>query len=197
MKIFLLLLILIFKLNSGFSQSTERSLSLDERGKYIYYEIVDSAQLPRDTLILRTKTFFKSNFNKHHSEEKPSGEVSFKTDGKFQINKGVLVLSHPQGEINYKFYTEFKNSKYRFWLTDFIYRPYKRDRYGNFVPDGNFFSKLEDNPGKLNEEAWKNNIDAAGEQAFLLAESFKKFLSKNSIVIPPKEKPSTIINTNW
>ncbi|MEO8795959.1 MAG: DUF4468 domain-containing protein [Daejeonella sp.] len=197
MKTLLVLIFLGFIIHAGFSQSIEHSLSLDERGKYIYYEVVDSIQVPGDTLIKRAKAFFNSNFSAHVSQEKSAGEVSFQTQGKFQIKKGILVLSHPQGEINYQFISEFKDSKYRFWLTDFIFRPYKRDRYGNFVPDGSLYIQLETYPGKLNEEAWKNNITAAGQQAYLLAENFKKFLSKSSASSIQNKKPSAIIGSKW
>ena len=35
------------------------------------------------------------------------------------------------GEMGYTIKVEVKDGRYRYWLTDFVYRPYQRNRYGN------------------------------------------------------------------
>lgn len=64
------------------------------------------------------------------------------------------MLAHPTGEISYRLQAEVKDEKYRFWFTDFNFIPYKKDRYGNFVPSTSFGVPLENTPSKQEQELW-------------------------------------------
>jgi hypothetical protein len=173
---------------------TENVLPVDERGKFIYYEVVN-VETPVDSLKFRVLDYLKKQ-RKDLKYKKIQGDTAFMASGKLVINKTLLVMSHPSGEVLYNFQAEMKNGKYRFWLTDFEFIPYQRDRYGNFVPSTTVGIPLENNPGKLNAAEWKEYKAQTAKYAKDFAAKFKNHMSsKAPIVIPPTEKK--VVKKEW
>jgi hypothetical protein len=175
------------------AQTGTNEMSKDENGKYIYYQIADKIIVPADSLHQRCLSFFKMRKFKNLAQK----DDQLVAEGKMIINKTAFVLTHPSGEILFNFTFETKPGKYRFWLTDFLFIPYSRDRYGNFVATTAKGRPLENLPGKLNAAEWKSYIDAAYKQSDALGAEFKQFLSRNPSASPVTAKPKTISTTNW
>lgn len=191
---FLFLMTVLFNLSS-FAQTApaDQGMPFDERGKYIHYEVVEGKQIPADSLRSRAAAFLKM---KQLSDVKTTAE-QLSANGKFLISKTAFVLTRPSGEVFYSFAFEIKEGKYRFWLTDFQFTPYKRDRYANYVPSTAKRIPLENTPDKLNLPEWESYIKAAGVQSAVFAADFKEFLlAEKKIVIHPKVKTS-VSTKNW
>lgn len=193
MRLFILSAVFFVASTACFAQKT--SLSFDEQGKYIFYEVVEIPTVSKDSLINRAQYFF--NFFKKKSIKliSISGDSLVNAEGKFIIKKGVNVLTHPSGEVLFNFVAELKHGKYRYWLTDFRFNPYQRDRYANFVPAGSVHTPFENKPGKLNAQEWKDNIASTEEQAYSLGESFKKILAGK--YFNTESKPKSISKKKW
>jgi len=175
-------------------KTAENILPVDERGKLIYYEVVD-VKIPKDSLKIRAINYLKKQ-NKELKYKSTQGDTAFVATGKLVINKTLLVMSHPSGEVLYDFQVEVKDGKYRFWLTDFNFIPYQRDRYGNFVASTSVGIPLEKDPGKLNASQWKEYQVQTTKYAKELATKFKVYMAnKTPIVAPPKEK--TVVKKEW
>lgn len=190
-----LLLQAAFFCTLSFAQTNpkDEQMPLDERGKYIHYEVVEAKQIPADSLRSRAAAFLK--MKKLSAVKITAGQVS--ANGKFLISKTAFVLTRPSGEATYNFVFEIKEGKYRFWLSDFVFIPYKRDRYANFVPSTNKGTPLENDPGKLSGTEWDSYISATTAQSNLFATSFKEFLaSEKKIIVQPKVKAS-VSTKNW
>ncbi|KIO75734.1 hypothetical protein TH53_19015 [Pedobacter lusitanus] len=174
-------------------KKTGEVLEKDERGKYIHYEVITGNSVPVDSLIYRAKLFFK--------QKKLTGIKSdstfFERSGRFIINKTAFVLSHPSGELWYNLTFEIKGEKYRFWLTDFVFIPYHRDRYGNFVPSTVKGSPLEKSPGKLNAGEWSFYVSDAGRQSAAFAAEFKEYLSAVQQAKPLNKPAGTVSTKSW
>ncbi|KQC00550.1 hypothetical protein AQF98_11770 [Pedobacter sp. Hv1] len=172
----------------------EALLPLDEKGKLIYYEVVALKDQPKDSLQLRVFNYFKGN--KSLKSNSAIGDSLWVAEGKMVVDKTLLVMSHPSGEILYRFYVEVKDQKYRFWISDFNFIPYQRDRYGNFVPSTPIGTPLEKDPGKLNMSQWKEYQLLATTFAKAFAVSFKQYMAnKAPITIPiPVQK---VVRKNW
>ena len=164
----------------------------DERGKYIQYEMVEKSALPADSLKERAAAFLLLKKMK-----KVQNDSSITANGKFIINKTALMLAHPSGELRYNFTFEVKDQKYRFWLTDFLFIPYKRDRYGNFVPSTPIGTALEDSPGKLNTAEWASYVEAARKLSATFAAQFKDYLAAVLKVKTPAAKKKVISTKSW
>lgn len=190
---FLLLFIIVANLSSFAQIKGDEDMARDERGKYIYYEVVNGTSAAADTLRARALEFLKLKKVSHVK----SANEQITASGKFLISKTAFVLTHPSGEVLYNFYFEIKGDKYRFWLTDFSFIPYKRDRYANFVPATTKSLPLETEPGKLNAGEWKSYISVTNKQATAFAADFKEFLSSaRKSKVQPKAKPA-ISTKSW
>lgn len=183
-----------FCLSISAQTSTKAELMpLDERGKYIYYEVVEKNTVPADSLQIRAKEFLAA---KKLDAVKPTKD-QLTASGKFLISKTAFVLTRPSGEVLYNFVFELKEGKYRFWLTDFAFIAYKRDRYANYVPATVKGVPLEKEPGKLNAAEWTSYIAAASKQADLFAADFRQYLSVcKKTEVQPKAKPS-VSTKSW
>ena len=118
----------------------------------------------------------------------------FSADGKFLIARSKSMLSHPYGEMLYHFVAELKDEKYRYWLTDFKFVPYQRDRYGNFVPVIGVKTPLENTPGKLNATVWKDYIEATADLAKKFGAEFKERMA-TPLQIKAANKPVSPVST--
>lgn len=177
----LTLAILLFFTNASFAQ--EKPLSNDDRGKLIYYEVVAVKDISKDSLSTRAARFFKKS-SKLLKLKSQDGDSVFRAEGKLIINKTALVLSRPSGEVLYNFYVEVREGKYRFWLTDFNFIPYQRDRYGNFVASTTIGTPLETKPGRLNAAEWAGYQKATTSAANVFAGRFKVAMMDKVVALP-------------
>lgn len=171
----------------------EEEMPRDERGKYVHYEVIEKSPVPVDSLKYRALAFF----NKKKFSAVKQQDDQTEADGKLVINKTAFVLAHPSGEVLYHFVFEVKEGKYRFWLTDFLFVPYKRDRYGNFVASTVKGIPLETDPGKLNAAEWASYVEATAKYASAFGAEFKDYLSAAQKKKALNEPKKTISKKDW
>lgn len=192
MKYIIILLLLACSINLSAQQ---KQFSKDDNGKFIYYKVVDSQSLSKDTLLLRARSFVNVAYKKSMAQESVT-DSSVLAKGTMVIDKTILVAGHPSGEVSYNFVFEARNGKYRFWLTDLLFIPYQRDRYGNFVATTKVGVPLERTPGKLSAGAWKDIVNSAYNKIEKFGEDFKKYLATNRVE-KAKKKTETISTKQW
>ncbi|AZI23837.1 DUF4468 domain-containing protein [Pedobacter sp. G11] len=173
----------------------EKQFPKDETGKFIYYKVVDSLVLSKTILLERAKNFVVST-NKKTMKLESSTDTSILAKGKMIIDKTILVAGHPSGEVSYDFVFEARAGKYRYWLTNFIFIPYQRDRYGNFVPKTTIGSPLEKSADKLNAGSWKDIQTSTYAEVAKFGDSFKKFLATDKKNSEPVKK-ETVSTKKW
>ena len=109
---------------------------------------------------------------------------------------GISVLKHEQGEIVYQVNIEFKDQKYRFWLTAFVFTPYQRDRYGNFVPQLGVDIPIEQGLSKLDKKDLDGYLDETGAFCKQFGDHLKNYLLK--LPEPKKaENVKKVVTDNW
>jgi hypothetical protein len=169
-------------------------LSFDEHNKYIYYQVADMPGISADTLYQRAWQFLRSAYHKSNLKQVAPGAIS--GEGKFVTYEGASVLKHENGEISYQLNIEFKDQKFRFWLTDFVFTPYQRDRYGNFVPQVGVDIPLESITDKLEKKDAADDLDAAGAFCKRWGEKLKLSLTHPD---QPKKEVITkkVVTDNW
>jgi len=173
----------------------QKQFSKDDNGKFIYYQVVDSQLLNKDTLLQRVKSFVNVVYKKSMAQQTVT-DSSVLAKGTMVIDKTILVAGHPSGEVSYNFVFEARQGKYRFWLTDMLFIPYQRDRYGNFVPATTIGVPLERTPGKLGAGAWKDILSSAYNKVEKFGDEFKKYLATNKLD-KTKKKAETISTKKW
>jgi len=192
MKKILIAFICIVFAHNAFAQKD--LLSFNEQNKYIYYQVVEQPGLITDTLQDRALYFLKTAYPKNKIE-KAQTSGNYTGTGKFLILSGALV-KHVDGEINYTFYIECKDQKYRYWLTDFVFTPYKVDRYGNSIPQAGIDVPLENSASKMDKTELDKCLDQAGTFSKQFGDQLKVFMIKAS-ALPKTEKKKVINTKDW
>ncbi len=166
-------------------------LSFDEHNKYIYYQVADLPGLAQDTLHTRGVNFLKTFYPKVKLKTTANTIIG---QGKLLTHEGASVLKHESGEITYLVNVEFKDQKYRYWLTGFVFTPYQRDRYGNFVAQPGIDIPLEDALSKLDKKDANNYLNETGTFCKQFGDQLKQFMLK----APKKEEPvKKVVTDNW
>ena len=150
--------------------------------------------IPADTLMQRGLKFLKAAYPKTTVKQDNAGKTE--GIGKFLVYGGLSVLKHEKGEIAYQVNIEYKDQKYRFWVTGFVFTPYQRDRYGNFVPQQGIDIPLEQAMAKLDQKDAGGYLDETGAFCKQFGEKLKLYLSR----LPEPKKVETakkVVTDNW
>ncbi len=174
-------------------------LALDEHNKYIYYQVVDRPGVTADSLNNETVAFVKENFPKIKSRIGTDTSISIKD--KFQTYSALSFARHESGQITYTLTIECKNFKYRFWLTDFVFTPFQRDRYGMFVPVNGKDVPLENASTKLEKKELEGYLDQTGLYCEQLGEKLKLYMTQNHSTKksqqPPQRPIKKVVTDKW
>ncbi|WP_040625828.1 DUF4468 domain-containing protein [Mucilaginibacter paludis] len=192
------LIVLFFCLAlSKAAMAQKDSLALDEHGKYIYYKIVSMNKYTADTLYQRSLRFFKNIADKKSLKitSADPGNMGLAGTGFFTVYK-TAITKHPDGQIAYQLKLEVKDAKYRYWLTNFVYTPYFRDRYNNYVPQNNVEVPLEKLSKNIAEKDLNSYLDESALFGRQLGERLKKYLT-NVVVVEKKAVPKVISIGKW
>lgn len=187
------LLIISFFSITLFAQ--QKQFATDDNGKFIYYKVVDSQKVSKAMIIQRAKNFIAAQ--KKAIKTVTATDSSISAKGTLIIDKTILVVGHPSGEVTYHLTIEARNEKYRFWLTDFEFIPYQRDRYGNFVAVTAIGTPLEKKVDKLTTGQWKDIQATAYAKVEKFGESLKAYLAKDDSVEKQNKPVETISTKTW
>ncbi|HJP63723.1 MAG TPA: DUF4468 domain-containing protein [Mucilaginibacter sp.] len=156
--------------------SAQKSLlSLNEQNKYIYYQVVDLPGAGADSLTKKAAAFVAENKLKG----KLSADTTLVIHDKFQTHSSLSFSKHENGEITYTFTIQCKDSKYRFWFTDFTFIPYERDRYGAFVPVSGKEISLDNASSKLEKKELNGYLDQTGAYCQQMGLKLKDYMLQN------------------
>jgi hypothetical protein len=188
-----LIIALVYILFAKAALAQQDLLSFDEHNKYIYYQVVDMPGISADTLHGRGLSFLKTYYPKIKIKA-IANENGVSGPGKFLVYGGISVLKHEKGEINFVLNIEFKDQKYRYWLTNFIFTPYQRDRYGNFVPQQGIDIPLENALAKFDKKDVDGYLNETGAYCKQFGDKLKQFV----INVPKKEEViKKVVTDKW
>jgi hypothetical protein len=169
-------------------------LSLDEHNKYIYYQVVDRPGVSADSLQKSVVYFVKDMYPKNKSAQMTQNGASIKD--KFLTY--TSLVKHENGEMAYSFTIECKEGKYRYWLTDFVFTPYEKNRYGVFAPVSGIEIPIENASAKLTQKDVDGYFDQTGAFCKQLGEKLKKYMAEDHLVKKPDQQPvKKIVTDKW
>jgi hypothetical protein len=194
MKKIVFALLLLLSVKSAMAQKD--SLSFDEHNKYIYYHVVEQPGLTADTFQNRMQYLLKAVYPKNKIN--PGGTPgSISGTGKFLLLTGITAAKHVDGEIAYTFHIEYKDQKYRYWLTDFVFTPYKVDRYGNSVPEQGLDIPLKQAAAKLEKNQFSTYLTKTAIYSIQFGGDVKKYMMKISATPAKDDKKKVNITKDW
>jgi len=196
MKKLIVFFTFLLTVNIVFAQKD--SLAFDENSKYIYYQVVQQPGLASDTLYDRAFYFFKTahpaTVFKLTGEDKASGALT--GTGSFLVSKKSLVTSHEDGSVSFTMRVDVKEGKYRYWLTDFVFNPYQRNRYNSYESVPGIFIPLEQSTGKITQKDLNAYLDGVLTASRKIGAKLKEYMLKTPAV--KKEAPVKKISTkDW
>ncbi|WP_183557732.1 DUF4468 domain-containing protein [Mucilaginibacter sp. SP1R1] len=174
------------------------SLSIDENDKYIYYQTVAQEGLSSDTLYARGLFFFNAAYPKGKlklsSADKAQGVLI--GTGSFMVAKKALVVGHEDGQITYTMRVEVKDSKYRYWFTDFVYTPYQRNRYNAYEPVPGINIPMERAKDKIEKKDFNEYLNKTLLNSRKVGDVLKSYMLKIS-ALPKANKINKISTKEW
>jgi len=176
------------------------SLAFDENNKYIYYQVVEQPGTAADSLFSRAAFFFDKGYPqaslKTMGMTKTTDALSINAAGSFLVSKKSLVTSHEDGSVSFTMHVDVKEGKYRYWLTDFVFNPYQRDRYNNYVSIPGIYIPLEKSEGKIDKKDLTAYLDGVLSSSRKIGTKLKEFMLKNPLI---KKEPAVkkISTKDW
>jgi hypothetical protein len=188
-----ILLIIVSLAISGMVNAQKSLLSVDENNKYIYYQVVDMPGIKADSLHKNAGLFMMDMYPKVTLQMTRSG-ISVKD--KFLTY--TSLIKHENGEMAYTLNVECKDGKYRFWVTNFVFTPYEKDRYGMFVPVNGKDISLEKASDKLQKKDVEGYFEQTGAFCKQLGDKLKKYMIEGKPKQPKEDKPvKKIVTEKW
>lgn len=186
--------LLIFGLGISKVASAQKSLlSIDENNKYIYYQVADMPGIKADSLHNNVVLFIKEFYSKERSLQLTNTGAIVKD--KFLTY--TSLVKHENGEMAYTLNIECKDGKYRFWVTDFVFTPYEKNRYGTFTPVNGVALPLEKAQDKLMKKDVEGYFDQTGAFCKQLGDKLKKYMTEGKAQ-PKVDKPvKKIVTDKW
>ena len=171
------------------------SLAFDEGNNYIYYRVIDKPGLTADTLYKRGWDFATA-FNPSARPAKGQAENTLNTSGKFLVYTGVSLMKKEGGQINYTINIQTKDQRYRYRISNFVFIPYQRDRFGNMVPIPGIEVPLEKMAAKYGKKETDNYLDQIGSFCISTGVKLKTAIDKQPVA-KKTESVKKISTENW
>jgi len=190
-----ILILLVCVLFTKIVSAQKELLSFNEQNKYTYFQVITQAGSPVDTLQLRALYFLKKNYPKDKIKQADTAAAFTGTD-KFLVYDGISLTRHESGEIHYTYNIACKDQKYKYWLTDFVFTPYKMDRYSNYVPETAIDIPLEEGLSKLEKKQLENYLDQTGIFCKNFGIKLKQYML-NISALPKEGNKKTISTKDW
>ncbi|GGH00507.1 DUF4468 domain-containing protein [Mucilaginibacter phyllosphaerae] len=171
------------------------SLAFDEGNNYIYYRVIDKPALSADTLYNRAWNF-AVKFNPAVKPGKGKADNTLNTSSKLIVYSGISLVRKEGGEIAYTINIQTKDQKYRYRISNFIFTPYQRNRFGNMVPVPGIEIPLEKLAAKYGKKETENYLNQIGTFCVNTSARLKQAIDKQPLT-PKTEAVKKVSTENW
>ena len=188
------IILLIVALCAGsLSYGQKALLSLNEQNKYTYFVVKPAPAQPNAPALA---AYLKKALNGvKFLEATNAGGVEGR--GIVLVYKQGLITGQEEGQLAYKVSIDFKDNKYRLILTDFMFTPYQRNRYGVFAPVSNFGTPLEKLEAKVSTKQLNNYLDKAGSYSAKFGQQVSDFLTNPAAIMAHPAGVKKVDTKNW
>lgn len=157
-------LVISVLLLSGFPGSA-RHLAIEDslfevvNGKYVLEGSIQSSYDP-ESLCQTMRSYVDSN-NALQAIDSSEGFRNVRVKGHFEVPSYQTFTKYPDGVIWYDMTLHMSANTCKYYITDLIFQPYKRNRYGRFELVSGKYVPLEKNASKLNQKSWQYHREKA------------------------------------
>jgi len=189
LKSFLVLTTLTFFLVCPLSG---QHLPVNETGVIAFEEIIEIPGYNKELLYTNAKKFL-DRLRLVNQRKKVSHLVEHNRIYKIETRGGFMVynLKSPAGEIQFRVSVQVKDYKYRYSISNFVFRPYSRNRYGRYEIEKWEFKALEDPGYKGDQLRWEKYKLKTESRIQSLIEDLK--LTMTEVLVEAKKKAILIL----
>ena len=182
---------------TAYTVNAQKSLlALDENNKYIYYQVVEQPNASKDSLGRKAGAFALGVYKKDKTHV--AGDSVITVKDKILTYSVLAFVKHESGEVKFMLNIECKDNKYRYWFTGFVFAPYYKDRYGNFVPEPGIEYPLEKASSKLDKKELEGYLDQTGAYCKQIGDNLKAYMSQNHQSTKTATQPvEKIVTDKW
>ena len=107
------------------------------------------------------------------------------------------LVKHENGEMTYALNIECKDGKYRYWITDFVFTPYEKNRYGMFTAVNGVTIPLEKASDKLVKKDVEGYFEQTGAFCKQLGDKLKKYMVEGKAQPKVDKLVKKIVTDKW
>ena len=150
----------------SFSQNIE--FPVDDSGKYTISEVVDLPGMNKDQLFINGEKFMKkvkvlNSRKKYLVADKENYQIANK--GSFYVYRLGSIKKGIAGAVEYDLILEFKDDKYRYTISNYLFNEYQKNRYGKYEPVKGKYTPLEVEVSSLNRKEWEKQRTVVYEKS--------------------------------
>lgn len=161
-----------------------------DTAKIVFTEIVKVDSTNRFELFKKASTWIEGQ--KFEILEMDPIEGKLLAKDQIIVYTDKSVLAKPNGDFFYDIAIEIKEGKYRYTFSNFVYRYYKQDRYGKFVPVVKGSKPMEDTKAAGWKKQWGRNKLQVNNEVNGHINNLKnamKYVAPKPVIAPkPKEE---------
>jgi hypothetical protein len=173
-----------------------QGLPTGENGRVVFYEVVQTDPLPKEALYANAVKWLAEKLPSWQDETNgDTAAYRFTAAYEFPVYAKGYVSKQLHGTITCRLVLQIKDSRYRFYLSDFVFHYYHMDRTYKMVPTGKT-KPLEDLKAPGWQNTWEGHREAAGKAANNLAAGLKASM-KNKTPEEEKIAKSAAISEKW
>lgn len=173
----------------------QAALPVDEQGKVVFYEVVNTEGLPKEVLYARALGWLAEQTTDWKEESGGDGATyRFTANRHFPVYAKGYVSKQLHGTISYRLTLEIKDNRYRYYCNDLVFHYYQIDRTYKMVPTGKT-KPLEDQKAPGWQQTWKSHRETTVKTMTALAANLKDGLQKKAANEEKIAKSATITET--
>jgi hypothetical protein len=169
-------------------------LALNENNRYVYYQVVDLPGISADSLKKNSAGFVKIQYPKNSAKKITDTGIYVKDKFLTYTN---IILKREDGEMVYTLNIECKKAKYRYWITDFVFTPYEKDRYGQLVPKPGIAIPLEITKDKFTKKELDEYMNQTTAFCKQLTDKLKLYMATGHELKKIEHQPAKVVTDKW
>jgi len=177
----------------GYAQSLDLPV---QNGIITFQEVVELPGYDNELLFSNAMDFLGEV--KIVNQKKKENNITQNMESSITETIGSFLVYHlksPAGEVRYNLQVEIKEEKYRYTITDFIFYPYSRNRYGKFEREKWISRHLEDPKYDGHQKQWEKTKEKTVERMAEVISDLKLSMARNPNTIAISGPSPT--NDDW
>lgn len=137
----------------------KNTLVLNDDNKLMYYQVINLSSVNPAEQAKATTVFVKKNYTDIKADGQVADKAAYQGKGKLILYRKGLLSGQEEAQIEFTLRVEFKTDRYRIIMSNYIYTPLQRNRYGVFAPVNGLSIPIEKLHSRVKENQYNNYVN--------------------------------------